>query len=79
MTAANLPARPGEMISPNDPTVAFRMSSCQKCPEHSEWIRDDHQERGELYVWNDDHRKATGHRDFFMWTLARNTARIIGG
>lgn len=74
--AANLPALPGD-IGPDEPSVSFRMMSCRGCPQLAPWVRDDHAENSELYDWQHAHAQATGHRQYYVWTMSRNTAKTF--
>jgi hypothetical protein len=76
VTAANLPALP-DGIGPDEPVVSFHAISCRECPEHSEWFRDDHDERGEPYDWQHAHASRAGHPTFYRWTLSRNTGKTF--
>lgn len=70
---AALPALPD--ISPNTPHVAFVMLECRACGTQSPWTRDD--DGTSDHAWSDDHWRGTGHRRYHVFTLTRNTLRVM--
>ncbi|WP_172384886.1 hypothetical protein [Streptomyces sp. MNP-20] len=63
-------------MDPEEPEVAFVGLECRECGQRSDWERADG--RG-LFTgpWDGNHKDATGHNRFYLWTIKRNTARVF--
>lgn len=70
-------ALPGSLdVDPDAPVVTLVYAQCREDGETSPWQAEDHTTRATgHYEWMSDHRQATGHRQFYTWTLTRSTAR----
>lgn len=65
-----------EDISPNAHEVVAGYFECRTCGDKSETVLGN--EKGSLpTVWDADHKSATGHKKFYMWTLRRNTSQVF--
>lgn len=70
---SNLPALP-DGIDPNAIHVELRMMQCRACGEFGPAV-DLADKANPGHLWDPDHATATGHHDFYAWTLTRNTAQ----
>lgn len=63
-------------ISPDEAQVKFVSFQCRTCDEHGPWVNaTDHANAGG--VWDANHAAATGHDRFYLWSMTRNTARVV--
>ena len=70
----NLPAVP-ESIDPNAMIVTFGYFECRTCGQRSEVAPAN--ERGTVVTaWDADHKVATGHRRFYLFTVTRQTSQV---
>ncbi|MDP9870364.1 MULTISPECIES: hypothetical protein [Streptosporangium] len=66
-------ARPVDKMADNRAVVTFCYSECRHCPERSEAS----EEEQVAYTWQTDHEEATGHRNYWVYSAQRGTARIF--
>lgn len=67
---------PFPQIDPNERVVTFVYMQCRACEDRGPAVRsDDHATPDGS--WDYEHRKATGHDRFYLFTLTRQTARLF--
>ncbi|WP_063044992.1 hypothetical protein [Nocardia pseudovaccinii] len=64
-----------EEIGPDAYEVKFALLECRTCRERGPIARaDNHTAEGGMF--DVDHAKATGHRNYYLFTITRNTAQV---